>query len=258
LLVSFLYVLAGRLLELVVLVARGDRSKEVEILVLRHELSILPAGRPAAFRAPRSFPAGGAEPGTAAPLPGPLHRQAGDAVALASAAGCLPLDVPAPPAGAAAGRAVGARADPAARAREQQLGVLSHRWRASQPRRQGVRDAGAQRARPCRRAARAAARPAELARLPPPARREHPRLRLLHRRHGLASAAVRARLHLDRQPPDRVRGLHGQPGRCVDAAARRATCFWTWTTAAGCRAFLFTTGTRSFRAPSTPSSIAKG
>jgi hypothetical protein len=41
LLVSFVYVLACRLLALVVLLARGERSKELEILVLRHELSIL-------------------------------------------------------------------------------------------------------------------------------------------------------------------------------------------------------------------------
>jgi hypothetical protein len=38
---SSLYFLACHLLELVVLVARGDRAKELEILVLRHELSIL-------------------------------------------------------------------------------------------------------------------------------------------------------------------------------------------------------------------------
>jgi hypothetical protein len=41
LLVSFLYVLACRLFELVVLLGRRERSKELEILVLRHELSIL-------------------------------------------------------------------------------------------------------------------------------------------------------------------------------------------------------------------------
>jgi putative transposase len=48
LLVSALYVVVGRLLELVVLFARGDRAKELEILVLRHELSILrrQVGRP--------------------------------------------------------------------------------------------------------------------------------------------------------------------------------------------------------------------
>ena len=40
-LVSVIYVVVCRLLELIVLVGRGDRTKELEILVLRHELSIL-------------------------------------------------------------------------------------------------------------------------------------------------------------------------------------------------------------------------
>jgi hypothetical protein len=40
-LVSFVYVVARRLFALVLLLARSDRSKEVELLVLRHELSIL-------------------------------------------------------------------------------------------------------------------------------------------------------------------------------------------------------------------------
>src|SRR5436190_20874768 len=48
LLVSSLYLVLCRLLALLVLFARGDRSKELEILVLRHELSILrrQVGRP--------------------------------------------------------------------------------------------------------------------------------------------------------------------------------------------------------------------
>lgn len=40
-LVSFAYVLACRVLEFIVLLVRGNRSKELEIVVLRHELSIL-------------------------------------------------------------------------------------------------------------------------------------------------------------------------------------------------------------------------
>ena len=46
--VSALYLVVCRLLELIVLVGRGDRAKELEILVLRHELSILrrQVGRP--------------------------------------------------------------------------------------------------------------------------------------------------------------------------------------------------------------------
>jgi len=41
LVVSVVYLVACRLFELVVLLARGERTKELEILVLRHELSIL-------------------------------------------------------------------------------------------------------------------------------------------------------------------------------------------------------------------------
>jgi len=46
--VSSLYVVLCRLLELIVLVGRSDRAKELEILVLRHELSVLrrQVGRP--------------------------------------------------------------------------------------------------------------------------------------------------------------------------------------------------------------------
>jgi putative transposase len=46
--VSGLYVVVCRLLELLVLLGRGDRAKDLEILVLRHELSILrrQVGRP--------------------------------------------------------------------------------------------------------------------------------------------------------------------------------------------------------------------
>ncbi len=40
-LVSLLYAVVCRLLELIVLFARRERAKELEILVLRHELSIL-------------------------------------------------------------------------------------------------------------------------------------------------------------------------------------------------------------------------
>jgi putative transposase len=40
-LVSFVYVVACRLFALVLLLARSERSKELELLVLRHELSIL-------------------------------------------------------------------------------------------------------------------------------------------------------------------------------------------------------------------------
>jgi hypothetical protein len=41
LLASLVYAVVCRLLALVVLLGRGERSKELEILVLRHELSVL-------------------------------------------------------------------------------------------------------------------------------------------------------------------------------------------------------------------------
>src|SRR5438445_13477842 len=40
-LVSFVYLVACRVFALVLLLARSDRSRELELLVLRHELSIL-------------------------------------------------------------------------------------------------------------------------------------------------------------------------------------------------------------------------
>ena len=45
---SFVYLVVRKLLALVVLRARSDRSKELEILVLRHELALLrrQSGRP--------------------------------------------------------------------------------------------------------------------------------------------------------------------------------------------------------------------
>jgi hypothetical protein len=38
---SLIYLVVRRLVELVVLVARSDERKEIEILVLRHELAVL-------------------------------------------------------------------------------------------------------------------------------------------------------------------------------------------------------------------------
>jgi hypothetical protein len=83
LVVSSVYVLACRLFELVVLLGRGERSKELEIVVLRHELS---------------------QPDVAAEFVAGVLSEAGDAAALASAARRETLDVPAPASRAAADR----------------------------------------------------------------------------------------------------------------------------------------------------------
>src|SRR5262249_60028337 len=67
LLVSMRYLVVSRLFALLVLLGRGDRSKELEILVLRHELAVLRwrVGRPRVYprgplpvlRPPRGAPA---------------------------------------------------------------------------------------------------------------------------------------------------------------------------------------------------------
>jgi hypothetical protein len=133
--VSFVYVLACRLFELVVLLGRGERSKELEILVLRHELvDPAAAGEAAAVCAARPDAAGRAEPGAAASLVEGVLGEAGDAAGLASAAGRQTLDVPTAASRATPDRRRGARAGPAAGAREHQLGLPADRRRAAQAR----------------------------------------------------------------------------------------------------------------------------
>jgi hypothetical protein len=129
-LVSFVYVVASRLFALVVLLARSDRSKELELLVLRHELAILrrQARRPQLTERDRLV---------LAALSRVMPRRSWQAflvtpetlLALAPADRGAPLDVPAPAAGPATCRPAGApaAAGPAARAREQPLGLRSDR-----------------------------------------------------------------------------------------------------------------------------------
>ncbi len=66
----------------------------------------------------------------------------------------------------------------------------------------------------------------ELARIPPPASREHARLRLLHRRDDLAPPLLRALLHRTRKPPRPPRWLHDQPdGRLGDPTSAQPHTF---------------------------------
>jgi hypothetical protein len=107
--VSMAYTLVWRLFELVLLLARGERSKELEILVVRHELSIL---RRQTTRRPFML--------TDRLLPAALSRvlprrswsafvvRAGDAASLAAAARRSPLDVSRPKSSPSAGRRGGA------------------------------------------------------------------------------------------------------------------------------------------------------
>jgi hypothetical protein len=101
---SFVYLVVRNLFALVWLLGRPRRSKELEILVLRHELAILrrQAARPA--ESVGSCTAGGAEPHAAPAGVDEFRGQAGDAAAVAPTARLPSLDLSAPQAGQAAAR----------------------------------------------------------------------------------------------------------------------------------------------------------
>jgi hypothetical protein len=146
--VSSLYLLVCRLFALLVLLGRSDRSKELEMLVLRHELAILrrQAGRPRFESSDRL---------ALAALNRVAPRRSWNVfpvrpdyvAALAPALDRSPLDVPAPLAGPAADPAGGAGADRAAGTREHRLGLRADRRRAAQPRHQRLGNARSERAR---------------------------------------------------------------------------------------------------------------
>jgi hypothetical protein len=101
---SFVYLVVRNPFALVWLLGRPRRSKELEILVLRHELAILrrQTSRPRLSRA-----AGVAEPfAGAAGLEG-FRDQAGDVASLAPTADRSPVDILAPATRAAAAGALG-------------------------------------------------------------------------------------------------------------------------------------------------------
>jgi hypothetical protein len=106
-----------------------------------------PAGAAAAAHVARSARPDDTQPGAAASFVARVPRHARDVAPLAPLPHRPPLDIPAPAARPAAARPAGARADPAARAREQRLGLRSDRRRAAQARDQRLGDAGAERAR---------------------------------------------------------------------------------------------------------------
>jgi hypothetical protein len=79
---------------LLVLLARGDAAKDLEILVLRHQLAVL---RRQTHDPGSNLPTARCSPPSAALCPGPAgraSRQAGDAAVLAPAAGHRRLDPP--------------------------------------------------------------------------------------------------------------------------------------------------------------------
>jgi hypothetical protein len=100
---SFLYWALRGLLELAVLRSRSEREKEVEILLLRHQLAVLErqVARPQLTPADRAFLAGVESCVAESGVEAIVVRDAGDRSALAPGVGRAPLDVSAPASGSA-------------------------------------------------------------------------------------------------------------------------------------------------------------
>ena len=217
---TFVYLVGRNLLALVWLLARPRRSKEFEILLLRHELAVLrrQSARPRLTRADRAL--------FAALSRGPANRlgepcgQAGHAAALAPPARRAPLDVRPSERRPATARAFATRDDRASRPREPALGIQAGRRRAQGRRRRRLGDVGAQGAARSGSPAGTRANPLLMARLPASAGGELARLRLPHRRDCVLAADLRPLLHLAGDATARVRRLQLESRRSLGRPAR--------------------------------------
>jgi len=140
--ISLCYVVVQRVLQLVCLQFRSTASKELEIVVLRHELAVLrrQVRRPAFRAADRLFLAAASRMLPRGQLV-VVSRHAGHASALAPASGGESLDVHAPRR-SSADQSRSSGIDRAVGTRKSTMGLLPHRGRAEGPGRDGVSDDG--------------------------------------------------------------------------------------------------------------------
>jgi hypothetical protein len=78
-----LYLVLGHVVRLVLLLVRGDRSKELEILAFRHQVAVLRGQVHRLDLIDADRPAGGTVAAVASPFVGDVLRDAVDAPALA-------------------------------------------------------------------------------------------------------------------------------------------------------------------------------
>ena len=139
-LLSLLYLVIRMLLRLPVPDGQGEAAKDLEIVVLRHELSVLRRQnkRPRFRRSDRAFLAAAARRRPRTRWEG-FPRDPKDAAALAPGAGPFQVgSTQQASSGQAAAAGRGARADPAPREREPEMGIQAHPGRALKARHQGI------------------------------------------------------------------------------------------------------------------------
>jgi hypothetical protein len=160
---------------------------------------------------PRIAPCCSAEPSVpSSPLVG-VPGQARDPPRLASAHGAPPVDLPVGAEGTAAGSRPGAAADPAIRAGEPAVGLPADPRRTAPPWLPDLGQLNQPGAARSRRRSSTSACLDHLAVVSALVGGRHPGLRLLHRRHGVAAAAVCAVRRGTRQPTGALGRYHRPP-----------------------------------------------